>query len=274
MNQGYRTTRFGTSVSLIGETKAGEMQTDYWSSSHRDFNLLLPDEELANIAVGRTLRRLNSGKKIKSGLYPVVFEASIAKSLIGNFLGAINGNNLYRKLSFLNNSLETKIFPNWINIIEDPFIYKGLSSCYFDNEGVKVKTRTLVESGVVKSYQLNCYSARKLQLETTGNSGGNHNIVVPANFNGDSYALAQNIKNGFIIIETIGHGLNMVTGDYSVGASGLWVENGEVQYFIDNLTIAGNLKDIYQKIQYIANDHNNGSIQCGSMLIDNIQVSS
>lgn len=273
LNQGYKTTRFDTSLSLIGGKQDSGMQTDYWYSSNRDFNNLLADDKLANIAIERTTRRLKTGRKIKSGTYPVIFEAPIAKGLIGSFLGAINGNNLYRKLSFLNDSLDTKVFPEWMSLIEDPFIKHGLSSCYFDNEGVNVQKRNLVENGFVRGYQLNCYNARKLKMQTTGNSGGNHNILVSSNFNGDSIKLAKEISSGLIIIETIGHGLNMVTGDYSVGASGLWIENGEIQYFVDNLTIAGNLKDIYQKIKYIGNDHNNGSITCGSILIDNIQVS-
>lgn len=275
LNQGYKTTRFDSSISLIGENKNTGMQTDYWYSSSRNFQNLLSPKELAVTAINRTIRRLNTGPKIASGLYPVIFEASIAKSLIGNFLGAINGNNLYRNLSFLNNSLNATVFPQWVDIIEDPFIDNGLASCYFDNEGVNVTKRNLVEAGIVKGYQLNCYNARKLGMKTTGNSGGNHNIIVKSNFDGDSLALAKQIGSGLIIIETIGHGVNMVTGDYSVGASGLWVENGVVQYFTDNLTIAGNLKDIYQKIQYISSDHNSSSsIRCGSMLIDNIQVSS
>lgn len=273
LNQGYKTTRFDTSISLIGGKQESGMQTDYWYSSNRDFNNLLADEKLAHIAIDRTVRRLKTGHKIKSGSYPVIFEAPIAKGLIGSFLGAISGNNLYRKLSFLNDSLDTKVFPEWMNIVEDPFIKRGLSSCYFDNEGVNVQKRNLVENGTVRGYQLNCYNARKLKMQTTGNSGGNHNIIVSSNFNGDSTKLATEIKKGLLIIETIGHGLNMVTGDYSVGASGLWIENGEIQYFVDNLTIAGNLKDIYQKIKYIGNDYQNSSISCGSILIDNIQVS-
>lgn len=274
LNQGYKTTRFYSSISLIGENKDHGMQTDYWSSNSRDFHDLLNVKDLATIAVSRTTRRLSTGPKINSGIYPIIFEASIAKSLIGSFLGSINGSNLYRNLSFLNNSINTQVFPQWLDIIEDPFIYKGLSSCYFDNEGVNVIKRNLVASGIVTGYQLNSYSARKLKMKTTGNSGGNHNISVTTNFAGDSLELAKQLKNGLIIIDTIGHGLNMVTGDYSVGASGLWIENGIPQYFVDNLTIAGNLKDIYQKIQYIGNDHNHGSIKCGSMLIDSMQVSS
>ncbi len=270
-NAGYQTTRYGNSISLIGETPDG-MQTDYWYSSARHFEDLLSDHTLAEKASKRVARRLNRGH-IKTGTYSVIFENVVAKSLIGNFLHAISGNTLYRKLSFLNNSLNTKIFPSWLNIYEDPFIIRGLSSCYFDNEGVMVKPRSIVKEGFVTSYVLSSYSARKLNMTTTGNSGGNHNILVKSNYAGGITEMAKLIHSGLIIIDTIGHGLNMVTGDYSVGASGLIVENGEIQSFVDNLTIAGNLKEIFKNIQYIGNDYIQGSIQCGSMLVNNISIS-
>jgi len=141
------------------------------------------------------------------------------------------------------------------------------------NEGVKVNQRRLVENGVVKGYVLSCYSARKLGLNTTGNSGGNHNIIVHPNFSGGIEKLVKTMDRGLVIIETIGHGVNMVTGDYSVGASALYVENGEIKFFVDNLTISGNLKDIYKGIKYISDDYNNSSIICGSTLVDQIYVS-
>lgn len=271
LNLGYTTTRYSKSLSLIGNTPNG-MQTDYWYSTARDYNDLDINLELAAHAVSRVKRRLKNGK-IKSGNYPVIFESTIAKSLISSFLSAISGGNLYRGLSFLNNSLNTQVFPNWLSIIEDPFIIKGSSSCYFDNEGVSVRQRTLISNGIVNGYLLSSYSARKLGMKTTGNSGGNHNIHITSNFDGDLNALAAKMEQGLIIIETIGHGVNLVTGDYSVGASGLWIEKGEVQFFVEGLTIAGNLKNIYKNIQYIGNDYSKGSIQCGSMLVDNIAVS-
>lgn len=271
LSLGYKTTRFDESISLIGKNTYG-MQTDSWYTSNRNFNHLLPDEQLANIAVSRVIRRLKPGK-IKSGNYPVIFENSIAKSLIGNFLGAISGNNLYRKLSFLNNSIDTKIFPDWLKITDDPFITNGLASCYFDNEGVNVHKRNLVEDGTIQGYLLSSYSARKLKMLSTGNAGGNHNIIVKHNFSGDTLSLAKEMHNGLIIIETIGHGVNMVNGDYSVGASGLWVENGEIQFFVENITISGNLKSIYKNIRYINNDIYNGSILCGAILVNHINIS-
>jgi PmbA protein len=268
---GYLTTRYNTSISIIGENSDG-MQTDYWYSSTRDYKDLILDENLAHRACNRLLRRLNKGT-IQSNNYPVIFEAGVANLLISAFIGAINGNSLYRGLSFLNNSIATQVFPSWLNIVEDPFIVKGLSSCYFDNEGVKVKRRNLVENGVIQGYLLSSYSARKMGLTTTGNAGGNHNIIVNSNFNGNLEELSLEMGRGLIIIETIGHGINGVTGDFSLGVSGLWVEGGEIKFFVDNLTIAGNLKDLYSRIKYIAHDINyESSIWCGSILIDGVQV--
>lgn len=271
LNLGYITTRYSKSLSLIGNTKHG-MQTDYWYSNARDYADLDSNFDLASNTVFRVQRRLNSGR-IKGGNYTVIFESVIAKSLIGNFLSAISGSNLYRRLSFLNDCLNTKVFPGWLSITEDPFIVKGSSSCYFDNEGVTVHRRNLVTNGIVNGYILSSYTARKLSMKTTGNSGGNHNIQVGSNFNGGIDAMSTKLDRGLIVIETIGHGVNIVTGDYSVGASGLWVENGEIQFFVEGLTIAGNLKDIYKNIAYIGNDHVKGSIQCGSILVENIDVS-
>lgn len=271
LNLGYATTRYSKSISLIGNTPDG-MQTDYWYSNARDYRDLDNNLTLANMAIARVKRRLHKGK-IKSGNYPVIFESTIAKSLIGNFLGAISGGNLYRKLSFLNDSLNTHVFPEWITISEDPFVIKGPSSCYFDNEGVNVSRRDLVKNGIVSGYLLSSYSARKLNMKTTGNSGGNHNISVSSNFSGGIEELAKSMQSGLLIIETIGHGVNMVTGDYSVGASAIWIENGELKFFVDGLTIAGNLKNIYKSIRYISNDYVNSSILCGSIMVDGIDVS-
>lgn len=271
LNLGYKTSRYSVNISLIGENQHG-MQTDGWYDTSRDYHELIDDTTLANVAVNRTVRRLNKGA-VKSGQYAVIFESSVAKSLIGSYLGAISGNNLFRRLSFLNDSFATTIFPQWVNIIEDPFIVKGNSSCYFDGEGVMVNRRELVKNGQVNGYLLNCYSARKLGLSSSGNAGGHHNLLVSPNFSGNIHQLAAKLYRGIIIIETIGHGVNMVTGDYSVGASGLWVEHGEIQFFVDNLTISGNLKQMYRNIQYISDDYSqHSSIHCGSMLIDGINI--
>lgn len=272
-NLGYQTSRYSNSVSLIGNTKDG-MQTDYWYSSARNYaNLLLP-KELAKEASSRLLRRLNKGS-FKESSCKVIFETNVAKSIIGALIGALSGNSQYRKLSFLNDSLGNKILPKWLDIIENPYISEGLSSCYFDNEGGRVYQRKLIDNGVVAGYLLSAYTSRKLGMAPTGNAGGAHNLEVSSNFAGNLADLAKEMYSGLIIIETIGHGLNSVTGDYSVGASALVVINGEISHFTDNLTISGNMRDIYNNIVHIASDSSPGSLICGSMLIESgcLQIS-
>lgn len=272
-NDGCMTSRYSKYVSLIGENQTS-MQNDYWYSSSRDFNTLDSNQQIALLAQDRLNRRLNITEYSNAKPY-VIFETQIAKSIIGSLMGAISGNSLYRKLSFLNDSLNKQVLPSWINISEDPFVKKGLSSCYFDNEGGNVQYKDIIYNGIIKSYLLTGYTARKLGMQPTGNSGGNHNLVVSNNFSGGIKQLAKEAQEGIIIIDTIGHGLNMVTGDYSVGASGLVVKNGVITGFVDNLTISGNMRDIFNGISLIADDYHFGSINCGSMLIDKgiIQVS-
>ena len=274
LNHGYQTTRYSKYVSLIGANTDG-MQTDYWYSSTRNFNDLLDNQTLSDVATQKVLRRLNKGS-YSSAKPAIIFESSIAKSIIGSLMGALSGGNLYRRLSFLNDSLNQTIMPEWITIEEDPFVKKGLASCYFDNEGSKVTKREIIKNGMVTGYLLSSYSARKMSMTSTGNAGGNHNIFVKNNFSGNLDALAKQMNNGVIIIETIGHGLNMVTGDYSVGASGLVVISGAISHFVDNLTISGNMREIYKNIVAISDDYEFSSVMCGSMLIapNTIQITS
>lgn len=269
-NLGYQTTRYSSSLSLIANTP-NNMQQDYWFSSARNLNDLLNKQQLVSTAINRINRRLQT-TSVTAGGYSVIFEATIANSLISNFLAGISGNNLYRGLSFLKDSLSKSVFPNWLNITEDPFIVRGLASCYFDNEGVRVASRKIVENGIVRGYLLNSYTSRKLGLNTTGNAGGYHNIIVSSNMDGGFKELCHKLVDGLVIIETIGSGVNMVTGDYSVGASALVVKNGDIQGFVNGLTISGNLRDIFQNITYIANDTIQGSISCGSILVNHINV--
>jgi len=266
-NQDYKTSRYSNSVSIIGNTKKNGMQTDYWYSSARSYTDLLKADRLAQIAAKRLLNRLNAGS-FKAQTCRVIFESNIAKSIIGSLISALSGSALYRKLSFLNDSLGTVILPTWLSIEENPFILRGLSSCYFDNEGGRVHKRKIINEGKVEGYLLSAYSARKMGLSPTGNAGGAHNLLVSSNFSGNLEELAREMRNGLIITETIGHGLNSVTGDYSVGASGLVVIDGNISHFADNLTISGNMRDIFKNIIYIANDSTPGSINCGSMLIE------
>lgn len=264
-NYGYQTSRYSKYVSLIGETANG-MQTDYWYSANRDFLQLDANRQVAQIAASRVIRRLNRGSFVSSSP-AVIFESSLAKSIVGSLIGALSGGSLYRRLSFLNDSLDTQILPQWFNLREDPFIVGGLSSCYFDNEGAQVFARDIIKDGVVKGYLLSSYTARKMKMVPTGNSGGSHNLMVCSNVAGNLVDLAKKMINGIIIIETIGHGLNMVTGDYSVGASGLVVKNGEIGHFVDNLTISGNMREIYRNILAVNDNSDPGSIYCGDMLI-------
>ncbi len=272
---GYQTSRFSKYVSLIGENSYG-MQTDYDYDSKRSFDDLENNLIIANKAQNKIIRRMSRSSHKLSSKPAVIFDTQIAKSIIGSLIGGLSGNSLYRKLSFLNDSLNTQILPSWINISEDPFVTKGLSSCYFDNEGCQVKKQNIIQDGVVQNYILTSYSSRKLNMKPTGNAGGTHNLTISNNFSGNIAKLTSQLTDGIIIIETIGHGLNMVTGDYSVGANGLIIKNGIIDGFVDNLTIAGNMREIFNNIQYISDDFNFGSINCGSMLINEgvISVSS
>ena len=273
LNHGYQTSRYSKSLSLIGKNTQG-MQTDYWYSSSRIFTNLSANRELAQKTVNRVKRRLTYGS-YTSGKPAIIFEDTIAKSIIGSLIGALSGGSLYRRLSFLNDSIGQQILPSWFNMYEDPFIINGLASCYFDNEGSAVARRTVIESGKVQGYFLSSYTARKMNMRSTGNAGGSHNIYVTPNHHGNLESLAREMQNGLIIIETIGHGLNMVTGDYSVGASALVVINGEISHFTDNLTIARNMREILQQIALINDDTEFSSVNCGAMLINAgiIQVS-
>jgi PmbA protein len=201
-----------------------------------------------------------------------VFEAPVATSLLNSFVGAVSGGSLYRKSSFLLDSLGQTIFSPIVNLREDPFMKKGLGSCPFDNEGVKVTARDVVKAGVVQGYFLSTYSARKLGMQSTGNAGGSHNLLLqPGEL--DLPELLKKMGTGLLVTEMLGQGANMVTGDYSRGAAGFWVENGEIQYPVEEITIAGNLKDMYKGILAIGKDvDRRGSKQTGSILIDQMTV--
>jgi PmbA protein len=202
---------------------------------------------------------------------PVLFDSSVAASLLGHFVGAVSGGSLYRKSSFLLDQLDKPVFSSHINISDIPDIQKGLASGAFDDEGVKTQRRSIVENGVLRGYFLGSYSARKLGLRTTGNSGGNHNLILQPS-GGQDLSLAGLIKTmnrGLLVTELLGQGVNSITGDYSRGAAGFWVENGEIQYPVHEITIAGNLKDMYRNIAAVGNDVLvQGSRQCGSILLD------
>ncbi|MBK8742051.1 MAG: metalloprotease PmbA [Betaproteobacteria bacterium] len=267
---GYRSSRHGISCSMIAEDR-GAMQRDYWYTSAR-----LPGELEAAEAVGRaagvrTIRRLNA-RKLTTRAAPVVFEAPVASGLIGHFVGAVSGGSLYRKSSFLLDSVGQTVFAPHIRIRELPHLPRGVASAPFDDEGVATLTRDVVKDGVVQGYFLGSYSARKLGLATTGNAGGSHNLVV-SHGDDDFAALLRRMGTGLLVTELLGQGVNPVTGDYSRGAAGFWVENGEIAYPVEEITIAGNLRDIYRGIVAVGNDvDRRGARQTGSILVDNMTV--
>ena len=267
---GFPGSRYSLYCSVIG-SKGQTMQRSYDYSNVRDFQDLKNPIQLGEEAAKNTIDRLNV-KKIKTGNYPLIFHNTISDSLINPILSAISGRNLYRQNSFLLDTVGTKIASDGLTIREKPLLPKGHASTYFDDEGVEVFDNTLIDRGELKHYLLSSYSAKKLNLSTTGNAGGTHNLI----FEHHNISLAQmikNIKKGFLITELLGHGVNMVNGDFSRGAAGLYIENGEIQHAVEEITIAGNLKDMAMDITSIADDINsNSSKYIGSVLIEKMAV--
>ncbi len=270
-NGGYATSRHSLSCSVIADDGQDNMQRDYWYSTARDAKDLETAEYVGRLAGERTVRRLGS-QRIKTAQVPVMFDASISAGLISHLISAISGGSLYRKSSFLLDSLGTQVMSPHITIEEQPHLLKGLSSSPFDNEGVATYPRTLVKNGVLEGYVLSSYSARKLGMTTTANAGGNHNLIVShgdLDFNG----MLKAMGTGLLVTELLGHGVNMVTGDYSRGAAGFWVENGVILHPVEEITIAGNLREMFKQIVAVGSDVLiQGSKQVGSVLIENMTV--
>lgn len=265
-----RSTNYSLSCSLIAG-KEQAMQRDYWYSTALRFDALDSAQSIGLKAAERTAARLNP-RSVKTGQYPVLFSAELARGLIGSFLGAISGGNLYRNASFLQDSIGRRIFPEWLDLYENPHIARGFRSAYFDAEGVATAAGAIVSAGVIQRYLLGSYSARKLGLQSTGNAGGVHNLTVTANA-GDLHSLVKAMGSGLLVTELMGQGVNTLTGDYSRGAAGFWVENGEIQYAVDELTIAGNLAQMLPAIEAIGSDVDKRShIQIGSLLIGKMTV--
>ncbi len=270
---GYPTSRHSISCSVIAEQEDA-MERDYWYSVARRAGDLLTAEQVGRIAAERTVRRLGA-RQIATMQTQVLFDSSVASSLLGHFVGAVSGGSLYRKSSFLLDQLDRQVFSSHINISDVPDIPRGLASGAFDDEGVKTQRRNIVENGVLRGYFLGSYSARKLGLHSTGNSGGNHNLILQPSGGADlSLAgLLKTMNKGLLVTELLGQGVNSITGDYSRGAAGFWVENGEIQYPVHEVTIAGNLKDMYRNIAAVGNDVLvQGSRQCGSILVEGMTV--
>ncbi|MBA2659684.1 MAG: metalloprotease PmbA [Nitrosospira sp.] len=268
---GYPASRHSISCAMIANHDES-MQRDYWYSAVRDAADLEHADSVGKKAGMRSVARLGA-RKIATCEVPVLFEAPIASSLIGHFVGAVSGGSLYRKSSFLLDSIGKQVFAPDIQIRERPHLKKGLASGTFDDEGVVTRERNVIENGVVQGYFLSSYSARKLGLGTTGNAGGNHNLILDNGAALEFSALLKKMGKGLLVTELLGHGVNSVTGDYSRGAAGFWVEGGEIRHAVEEITIAGNLKDMLLGISAVGSDVSiRGSKQCGSLLIDRMMV--
>jgi PmbA protein len=270
---GYPTSRHSLSCSVIAEMNDA-MERDYWYSVARSSSDLLSAQQVGCMAAERTVRRLGA-RQIPTMQVPVLLEASVAASLLGHFVGAVSGGSLYRKSSFLLDQLDKPIFASHIQIADIPDIPKGLASSPFDDEGVQTRRRNIVENGVLRGYFLGSYSARKLGMRSTGNSGGNHNLILQPSGCGDldMAGLLRTMNRGLLVTELLGQGVNSITGDYSRGAAGFWVEDGQIQYPVHEVTIAGNLKQMYKNIVAVGSDVLvQGSRQCGSILLEGMTI--
>ena len=271
---GYAFSRHTISVSPIAG-KGSKMQRDDWYSSMRDPKQLAKPEAIGRYAAERALARLNA-RQLDTRKCAVLFEAPLAAGLLGAFVQAVSGGALYRKSTFLLDSLGTSVFAPHIQIVEDPHVIGAVGSAPFDDEGVKTHQRDVVKDGVVQGYFLSTYSARKLGMKTTGNAGGSHNLTISSSLTkpGDNFkAMLKKLHTGLLVTELMGQGTNYVTGDYSRGASGYWVENGVVQYPVEEITIAGNMKDMLAQIVAIGADTLiRGTKQTGSILIESMTV--
>lgn len=271
---GYPYSRHTISVTAIAG-KRGNMQRDDWYSSMRDPKKLAKPEAVGRYAAERALARLNA-RKLDTRKCPVLFEAPLAAGLLGAFVQAVSGGALYRKSTFLLDSLGKPVFAPHIRIVEDPHVVGAVGSSPFDEEGVKTSRRDVVKDGVVQGYFLSTYSARKLGMQTTGNAGGSHNLALTSTLTAPSdnfRAMLKKLGTGLLVTELMGQGVNYVTGDYSRGASGYWVENGVIQYPVEEITIAGNMKAMFEQIVAVGADTLiRGTKQTGSILIESMTV--
>lgn len=265
-----QSTRHSMSCALVAKENKG-MQRDYDYTTSRFFEGLIPIEQLAESVVKRTTSRLGA-KKINTQKVPVLFSSRISSGLLSSFINAISGGNLYRKHSFLLDHLDKMVFPKGFKIYEQPHLLKALGSSPFDGEGVPTRNNIFVEDGILKQYVLGSYSARRLGLKTTANSGGVHNLTIDPTDLG-LMELIKKMDKGLLVTELMGQGVNGLTGDYSRGASGFWVENGEIQYPVEEITIASNLKTMFLGMVAVGNDINpNYSTRCGSILVDEMML--
>jgi len=267
---GYSSSRHSLGCTMIGE-QDGQMQRDHWYTLARNPDQLESATVVGQKAGQRTVQRLGA-QKMPTCQVPVIFSAEVARGLLGHFVRAISGSSLYRKASFLLDSLGQTVFPDSVTLSEQPHLLQGLGSAPFDSEGVETRARDIVANGLLQGYVLDSYAACQLAMQTTGNAGGVHNLSM--NHSGvDLDALLKTMDRGLFITEVMGQGVNIVTGDYSRGASGFWVENGELQYPVEEFTLAGQMAEMFKGIQAIANDlDRRGNLVTGSWLVEQMSV--
>jgi PmbA protein len=267
---GFPSTYYSLSCVVMGE-QDGAMERDYWYTAARDWRTLEEAEAVGRKAATRAAERLGA-RRVPTARVPVLFVPELARGLIGHLIGALRGGAQYRRSSFLLDAAGQQVFPSFVALSERPHELRGLGSAPFDGEGCVTADRELIAGGVVGGYVLNTYAARKLGLRTTGNAGGVHNLIVHPGAE-DYAALVRRMQRGLIVTELMGQGVNGVTGDYSRGATGFWVEGGEARYPVSEITIAGNLKDMFRQVLAIGSDIDaRGSIRTGSILIEEMTI--
>jgi PmbA protein len=267
---GNLSTRHSVSCSVVAQ-RGDSMQRDYWYSVARKAQELEAAASIGKKAGERSIKRLDA-RRLATQQCPVLYCAEVASGLLGSLVNAISGGSLYRKSTFLLHALDTQIFPDFIHIHEQPLLKGGLGSAAYDGEGVATQTRDIVRDGYLRGYVLSTYSARKLGMQSTGNAGGVHNLTITPG-NQEFQGMLKLMGTGLLVTETIGQGVNIINGNYSRGAAGFWVEHGEIQYPVEEITIAGNLKDMYQHIVAVGNDVDyRGNIRTGSILIENMAI--
>ena len=266
----YASSSHSISASVVA-AENGSLERDYWYTQSRHPGALEAPEATGRAAAERAVRRLNS-RQVSTQQVPVIFVPEMARSLFGHFVAAIRGTPQYRRATFLAGCAGERIFPEWLEILEDPHLKRGNASAPFDAEGVATRPRTLVGDGVVQAYVLSSYSARRLKLKTTGNAGGAHNLIVKPN-TGSLAAIEGDCARALVVTELLGQGVNGVTGDYSRGAAGYWIENGKFAHAVSEVTIAGNLREMFRSIVAVGADVDlRGTVRCGSVRVDGMTV--
>ena len=272
MLQSYLSSRYSLSCSVIGGVEDA-LENDYEYTISREFDKLQSPIWVGENCAKKVVSRLNP-QKLSTREVPVIFLNDVATSLISHFAAAISGGSLYRKSSFLLDHLGKQVLPDWFNISERPHLLRRLASTPFDSEGVRTQDREIVEGGILQTYLVTSYSGKKLGMQSTGHAGGIHNWLVKPNLTGGLTALLRQMGTGLLVTDVMGQGANIVTGDYSRGASGFWVENGEIQYPVAEITIAGQLQDMLKNMVTVADDiEHRSNIQTGSILLDKMKIS-